>query len=336
MEIEEIEKENPYLEYLGQHPKLKKKSVWIDSQFDNKKNISEYLAFFYVFEYEKEHIGIVESLRPNSATYLYSFPNEYTRLYEYVYKNHFGNPYIKREYSEEEKKELEEVKRLVKEKEKEKKISSSSKSFEDNYRNYYMDPDIEDLKERIEDINLNIHKPIKQRHYFVDEIPHADTDTWIIGLENTIIKYLKGQLNQKKKDIIYIHDCFIDSAIASLCYDATCLQVKEADMDNVSYIIKQMNSIRNEMENNKKRQKKGKVNKLEEQVKKIELSDFVDKNIVEIGVMCEMAAPVLLKLLQKRTCLKLDSIYTKLGKEQIGSASKVLDELLRVRNKNMH
>ena len=62
---------NPYIQYIEAHPELQKKfnQIWIERFYQNNR-IQEYLVKFYVLKHDDTYIGIVESERPYSATYL--------------------------------------------------------------------------------------------------------------------------------------------------------------------------------------------------------------------------------------------------------------------------
>ncbi|TGY63916.1 hypothetical protein [Parabacteroides distasonis] len=183
-----MEEQNLYLEYLENHPKWKTKEGWLDREYDSNQNITEYIAYFYVLKYENTYIGILESTRPNAATYIYSFPDTYIQLRTFLYKTHLTEPYIKREFSTEDK---EEIKRIV--------AALNDKDF----------IECSDEEEELDNELTFIlsYKPIKYRHYFIDEIEHGDITKWKAQLENTINNYLKeGKQNKQKIEGLYNDD----------------------------------------------------------------------------------------------------------------------------------
>lgn len=147
---------NPYIQYIEAHPELQKKfnQIWIERFYQNNR-IQEYLVKFYVLKHDDTYIGIVESERPYSATYLYYFPCRYINLCCYIYRQDFAEPYINRDYSKEEKEELQ---HLI--------------NMKDKYG-----------IERFHDEHLI---PIKYRHYFKNEIKHTNIQEWSKDLENNI------------------------------------------------------------------------------------------------------------------------------------------------------
>ena len=88
--------ENIYIEFLDKQDYLWKE-YWLDRQYTSNGQITEYRAYFYVVNYKEEFFGIVESERPNSATYVYDFPDKNLILHSYIYSNHFAEPYILRD-----------------------------------------------------------------------------------------------------------------------------------------------------------------------------------------------------------------------------------------------
>ena len=93
---------NVYTDYLIKHFARKAVQFWKDRQYVDRKDtshrqITEYDAFFVILEYNGKYLGVVESLRPDSATYLYDFPDKNILLYSYIYKTDFADPAIFRE-----------------------------------------------------------------------------------------------------------------------------------------------------------------------------------------------------------------------------------------------
>lgn len=88
--------ENIYIEFLDKQDYLRKE-YWLDRQYTSNGQITEYQAYFYIVNYKEKFFGIVESERPNSATYVYDFPDKNIKLHSYIYKNHFAEPYIQRD-----------------------------------------------------------------------------------------------------------------------------------------------------------------------------------------------------------------------------------------------
>lgn len=183
-----MEERNLYLEYLENHLKLEIQEGCLDREYDSNQNITEYLAYFYVLKYENTYIGILESTRPNAATYIYSFPDTYIQLRTFLYKTHLSEPYIKREFTAEDK---EEIKRIV---------------------TALKDKDLIECSDEEEELEDELaaflsYKPIKYRHYFIDEIEHNDITTWKNQLENAINNYLKeSKQNRQKIEGIYNDD----------------------------------------------------------------------------------------------------------------------------------
>lgn len=180
-----MEERSLYLEYLENHLKLEIKEGCWDREYDSNQNITEYLAYFYVLKYENTYIGILESTRPNASTYIYSFPDTYIQLRTFLYKTHLSEPYIKREFTAENK---EEIKRIV--------TALKDKNL----------IECSDEEEELEDelAAFLSYKPIKYRHYFIDEIEHNDITKWKAQLECTIDNYLKdGKKNRQKIEGLY-------------------------------------------------------------------------------------------------------------------------------------
>lgn len=151
-----MESTNKYIQYIESHPDLQQKfnQLWIERFYQNYKP-QEYIARFFVLKHNNVHIGIVESERPNSATYLYSFSSEYINLCCYIYMQDFADPYINRDYSKEDKKTLH---KLV--------------EIKDNYG--------------IEEFYNEHLVPIKKRCYFSAEIKHSTFQEWSNNLERNI------------------------------------------------------------------------------------------------------------------------------------------------------
>ena len=95
-----MEHPNAYIAYLSNHPYLKSQynDIWIERQYNSQGSIIENIAYFFVLQFNGNSIGVVESTRPNSATLVYALPTKYIHFYRYIYRSHFEDPFISREY----------------------------------------------------------------------------------------------------------------------------------------------------------------------------------------------------------------------------------------------
>ena len=170
--------ENIYVDYLDKHPSLKSKQTWLDRQLLSNGKLSTYIAYFYILQYENcenQYVGIVESTRPHSGTYIYMLPNNHVRLYSYIYKRHFEEPFIRRKPDQEY---IDIIARI-----------NRNLEFEDE--DYTESKLSEDLEKTIK----NPFKPIKCRKYFFKEIPHTNITEWGNNIESTIKCYLTKRTN---------------------------------------------------------------------------------------------------------------------------------------------
>ena len=197
------QKATVYLNYLDEHPHFYAKEHWIDRQYTTNGDISEYAATFYILQYDEKFIGVLESSRPNTATYLYSFPDDkkLMGLYAYVYERHLAEPLISRDMNDFYKEIVKKGNQLLRDKQK----------WEKENPDYLMCDDYEQAEECF---LYNPCTPIKYRSYFIDEVRHVTFKDWSNRLENAISSYLKGEDRESK----WLKDG-IDLILFSFVYD---------------------------------------------------------------------------------------------------------------------
>lgn len=113
---------------------------------------------YYVLKLGDNYYGLIESERPNTATYIFSIYEDWITLCRYIQLNDFLNPFINRDYSDEQYNELKDI-------------------------NEYDEDVIDCLIEEFQEENLT---PIKYNDFFLAEVKHTTPDEWIKQIETII------------------------------------------------------------------------------------------------------------------------------------------------------
>ena len=308
------QKATVYLNYLDEHPHFYAKEHWIDRQYTTTGDISEYVATFYILRYDKKHIGVVESSRPNTATYLYSFLfDKFIDLYAYVYKRHLAEPRIGRDMDSFYEGIVKKGNQLLRDKQK----------WEKENPEYLMCDDYEQDEEWF---LYNPYTPIKYRSYFIDEIPHVTFKDWSNRLGNTISTYLKDETKKLK----WLDDG-IDLNLFSNVYERMLyvLIKSNRDVDDIMNMI----GYRGEKVIESKKKSQEVVLKNDSKNSDYNPENLFNKTVKEIAFLYHIHPNSLLPILQRRYRLKIEDIYHPMTPEEISLCRRTLEELHHINNK---
>ena len=331
--------ENIYVDYLDKHPSLKSKQTWLDRQLLSNGKLSTYIAYFYILQYENcenQYVGIVESTRPHSGTYIYMLPNNHVRLYSYIYKRHFEEPFIRRKPDQEYIDIMKKINRKI-----------------DTDENY-VDELQEDLEETIEDP----FKPLKCREYFLKEIAHTNITKWSKIIESTINHYLSGgkfPTNPKYK-IVQNFDLIRENEVTKLaimprsviygmeldCYFETADIIRE-----IQHIYREKEKKIAQEKDNSKRDKEDwpieviqmmqriKNKKVKSPQQTGEFAELYDKDIKQIASFYHIS-PIDLLLKINRQEIKgihINSVTDILNSKQVRLCKQIFEELSKDKNR---
>ena len=307
--------ESVYIEYLDTHPNMRCRKGWIDRQYDSNGRISEYIAYFYILRYNEKYIGVVESGRPNSATYIYGFPNKNIELYSYVYEQHFAEPYISREPDAYYIDRIQKINQLLKMK--------ADKEVDD--------PDLDEIDEELHNLT-GVFVPIKCRDYFLGEVAHTNIEKWTINLENIIAQYILGTYNKKPLDDIQCDDASIEET-GRMCehlYDYDLAQCMQSEIEDNYKKTLNINAGKSKNKNSRKKSNKEIVKNTD-----YDLTSLFGKSIREIASVFRISPYKLLSMIQQRiSSIHVDSIKSKLDANQISLCQRIFEELWSINQKN--
>lgn len=308
------QKATVYLNYLDEHPHFYAKEHWIDRQYSTNGDISEYVATFYILQYDKKYIGVVESSRPNTATYLYSFLfDKFIDLYAYVYKRHLAEPRIGRDMDSFYEGIVKKGNQLLRDKQK----------WEKENPEYLMCDDYEQDEEWF---LYNPYTPIKYRSYFIDEIPHVTFKDWSNRLENTISTYLKDGTKKSK----WLDDG-IDLDLFSSSFESMFYIIRKSYMD-VDDIIRMIDYRGEKVSESQKKSQNWEV-KSDGKDLDYKPENLFNKTVKEIAFLYHIHPNSLLPILQRRHRLKIEDIYHTMTPEEISLCRRTLEELHHINNK---
>lgn len=307
--------ESVYIEYLDTHPNMRCRKGWIDRQYDSNGRISEYIAYFYILRYNEKYIGVVESGRPNSATYIYGFPNKNIELYSYVYEQHFAEPYISREPDAYYIDRIQKINQLLKMK--------ADKEVDD--------PDLDEIDEELHNLT-GVFVPIKCRDYFLGEVAHTNIEKWTTNLENIIAQYILGTYNKKPLDNIQCDDASIEET-GRMCehlYDYDLAQCMQSEIEDNYKKTLNINAGKSKNKNSRKKSNKEIVKNTD-----YDLTSLFGKSIREIASVFRISPYKLLSMIQQRiSSIHVDSIKSKLDANQISLCQRIFEELWSINQKN--
>ena len=313
------QKDSVYLNYLDEHPHFYAKEQWIDKQYTVNDDISEYAATFYILRYDKKYIGVVESSRPNTATYLYSLPDRKKQigLYAYVYEQHLADPLISRDMNDFYREIVKKGNQWLRDKQK----------WEKEDPDYLMCVDYEQEEGYF---LYNPRTPIKYRTYFIDEVPHVPFKDWSNRLENVISTYLKD--GTKKLNWL---DDGIDLNLFSNVYDRMLyvLLKSSKDVDEVGMIDYRKWNIAIPQPQNKSRNIVLNVNEVDKDGAYIPENLF-GKTVKEIAFLYHYHPYKLLQILQDRHRLRIEGVNHPMTPEEISLCRRTLEELHHINNKS--
>ena len=367
-----------YLEYLSKHIAHRQAmnnlfmyatQQWLDRQYTSDKRISEYIAVFFILRYGDKYLGVVESTRPNSATYLYNFPNKNVLLYSSFYRNDFAEPYILREpdrtYMDRKQyiKQLFQVKLFIQTADRENcdltqqekrfcfQVLLKSKSDRLDEALSALDfGDLCSLEDIVKDIIEETYQiinttPIKHRSYYIGEIAHSDLETWSIKLENMITDFLEKEKNIEKKQPENIREGnnqksdFFQNDLAMELFGYFGENYFYSGCPDTSAIEKEMQENYGIKETLKEiPNKKGirsKKSNVKEQVKKnvFDPSLLFDKSIKQIAFMFHISPVRLLSIIQNRIGIHVNSIDDILDQNKVNLCGRIFEELWYINNK---
>ena len=310
------QKATVYLNYLDEHPHFYAKEHWIDRQYTTNGDISEYAATFYILRYDKKHIGVVESSRPNTATYLYSFPDDkkLMGLYAYVYERHLAEPRIGRDMDSFYEEIVKKGNQLLRDKQK----------WEKENPEYLMCDDYEQDEEWF---LYNPYTPIKYRSYFIDEVPHITFKDWANRLEDAISAYLKDGTKKSK----WLDDG-IDLNLFSNSFEGMFYIVHKSymDVDDIMSMI----DYRGEKVTESKKKSQEVVLRADGKDLDYRPENLFGKTVKEIAFLYHVHPNSLLPILQRRHRLKIEDIYHPMTPEEISLCRRTLEELHHINNKS--
>ena len=269
-----MEQKSKYLEYLENHPALIKKfnQTWIERYFTGN-IIKESIAYFYVYKFTNKYIGILESERPNTSTYIYSFPSNYINLCCYIYQNDLGNPYINRDYSDEEKEELDNINKLT-----------------NIYENY-------EYESKLEEFTENHCKPIKYKDYFQGEIKHIDFEYWSEQIELVI----QDHIIPDSRKIHKVNKLDYESQLYALLIAVI---ERQETSSLIQHLLKQEKGKSEKINQEKQEKKKNKSSK-----QRVSIKDLYNKKVSEISKICNIKEDKLIHLLNYKNNKNITSNY---------------------------
>lgn len=311
------QKATVYLNYLDEHPHFYAKEHWIDRQYTVNDDISEYSATFYILRYDKKYIGVVESLRPNTATYLYSLPDRKKQigLYAYVYEQHLADPLISRDMNDF-------YRDIVK---KGNQLLRDMRKWEKENPEYLMC-----WEEEENEFLYNPRTPIKYRTYFIDEIPHVSFESWSNRLENVISAYLKNGTQKRKwlDDGIDL-DLFSDD-LSRFIY--ICIK-SNRDVDEIGMIDFRKWNIAIPQPQNKSRNIVLNTQEVDKDGTYMPENLF-GKTVKEVAFLYHYHPYKLLQILQERHRLRIVGVNHPMTPEEISLCRRTLEELHHINNKS--
>lgn len=310
------QKDSVYLNYLDEHLHFYAKEQWIDKQYTVNDDISEYVATFYILRYDKKYIGVVESSRPNTATYLYSLPDRKKQigLYAYVYEQHLGDPLISRDMNDFYREIVKKGNQWLRDKQK----------WEKEDPGYLMCVDYEQEEEYF---LYNPRTPIKYRTYFIDEVPHVTFKDWSNRLENAISAYLKDGTKKSK----WLDDG-IDLDLFSSSFESMFYIVRKSsmDMDDIMSMI----DYRGEKVTESKKKSQEVVLRADGKDLDYRPENLFNKTVKEIAFLYHVHPNRLLPILQRRHRLKVEDIDHPMTPEEISLCRRTFEELHHINNKS--
>lgn len=310
------QKATVYLNYLDEHPHFYAKEHWIDRQYTTNGDISEYAATFYILQYDEKFIGVLESSRPNTATYLYSFPDDkkLMGLYAYVYERHLAEPLISRDMNDFYKEIVKKGNQLLRDKQK----------WEKENPDYLMCDDYEQAEECF---LYNPCTPIKYRSYFIDEVRHVTFKDWSNRLEDAISAYLKDGTKKSK----WLDDG-IDLNLFSNSFERMfyILHKSYMDVDDIMSMI----DYRGEKVTDSKKNSQEVVLRADGKDLDYRPENLFNKTVKEIAFLYHVHPNSLLPILQRRHRLKIEDIYHPMTPEEISLCRRTLEELHHINNKS--
>lgn len=345
-EESEFASREDYIEYLKNHPNLDCCEDWKDCQLSNGR-LSTYKAYFYILRYDQTYVGVLESERPYSATYLYRLPNKYCYLYSYIYSNDLADPYIPREPNDcyikqiervnqllDWKKNIERINQLVEKRNGldddslEQPVCTNSGVIECDNNNLYI------IEEELDEIMEKIVLPIKYRGYFIEEIAHTNVKEWRFKLENIMSEYLTKGYEKKSKQYDIPFDKGIDPLIFAFRHsdvfwkvESIVAQIKEdIERENMGEVIKEP----------KLKSKPKPKPKPKPKLKPItnygyELKDLNNKSLKEIASLYFISPNELLGMIQRRIpSARIADVDSKLDLIQISICRRIFEELYYV------
>ena len=340
-----------YINFIEKNLPCKSRQNWIDRQYTSDGQLSEYVADFFILKYDQKYLGILESERPNSATYLYDFPNNNIQFYSYIYRIHLAEPYITRDANTRYIYRVKCINLLLKLKNiLQKKNEILLTEEEQCLLKHIADDYIEFEKDNIKSVNnvlenligLKAWTPIKYRNYFVGDIDHyKDVNKWSIELEDMIAKHIAGDY-RKKEYKYYINsenewDVFL-AKFPQVVEDNEYIIIEKEIEDN----YKKRNKITNKEQDDSTNKKASNLNagkrvkekKAEDKDKSNSIIDLYNKSIQYIAYKYHVSPHSLLSMIQHRiTSVKVESIEDILTPEQVTLCKRIFDELEVINNK---
>ena len=292
----------------------------------------------------------MESERPNSATYLYDFPNNNIQFYSYIYRTHLAEPYIPMDVDEYYIQWIKRINLLLKLKNSLKEHNRISLTKEERYLLKQIEDENDEFdrfdKRSVEDeldnfTGRNAWTPIKYRTYFIGEIEHKEVKEWGMELEDMIAKHIAGDY-RKKEYKYYINsenewDVFL-AKFPQVVEDNEYIIIEKEIEDN----YKKRNKITNKEQDESANKKASKLNtgkrvkekKAEDKDKSNSIIDLYNKSIQYIAYKYHVSPHSLLSMIQHRiTSVKVESIEDILTPEQVTLCKRIFDELEVINNK---
>ena len=329
-----------YVEYLDNHPNLVIRQNCLDRQLVCGQ-MSAYYAYFYILRFNQMYIGVLESARPHSATYLYEFPDANYHLHSLFYRNDLAEPYILREPDNRYIEQIEKINQLLKEKN-----ELESEGFEET------EGRMEEIKEELEELTSKVISPIKYRDYFIDEVVHLTLNEWIVKLEKTIIKYFAGGYKRRQNKYRIQSDNIYDVLVYSLKtgdnFDYF-FKIKEIELEIEKNYRKKQDYVGDDKR--AKRIENGQVVKeisqrLEQMKIRIpkqnlnkqvgyDLKELRDKSVKEIAYLLYISPDKLLQMIQERiSSVYVKNINDRLDINQVSLCKRIFDELWYINKKH--
>lgn len=348
---------NPYTDYLDKHPARRKdyqnilntKQLWIDRQCTTNGQLSEYYAYFYLLQYNKKYLGIVESERPNSATYLYNFPNNNIILYSYIYRTHLADPDISREANTCYINRIDlinlllNIKTIIRDADNDnrfltkKELALLQHALEKSQCGRVNEISYDDLETDREIIEEELYAltpiiddtPIKYRDYFIGEIAHRGIEKWSADLENMITKYLAGKY--EKEEPLYHIQC--DNIWVKAAYTLCAMIRMDMNVPTPERIEEEIERNNVHGRKQKKAPEKQKNSYPIKQIKKEKYDPTLlyNKTVKDIAFMFHISPISLLFMIQRRICSKkihcVNDINDILDKTKVSLCHRIFEEL---------